>query len=61
MVLFPEVQKKAQAILDNTIGKSRLPDLSDRGKIPYLEALFYELLRWKLVVPLGKLLPLVMF
>jgi cytochrome P450 len=54
MILFPEVQKKAQSAIDNTVGKSRLPELSDRGTAPYLEALFYELLRWKPIAPLGE-------
>jgi cytochrome P450 len=54
MIKYPEVQKKAQSFIDSTIGGSRLPELSDRGRIPYLEALFYELMRWNPVTPLGK-------
>jgi hypothetical protein len=54
MIAFPEVQKKAHAVIDSTIGKERLPELSDRGTFPYLEALFFEVLRWNLVTPLGE-------
>jgi cytochrome P450 len=52
-MLNPKVQKKAQAIIDATIGNDRLPDLSDRGALPYLDAVMYEVLRWKPVAPLG--------
>ncbi|KAF8573501.1 cytochrome P450 [Ramaria rubella] len=53
MLLYPEVQKKAQAELDSTIGKNRLPDFGDRGNLPYIEAVVRETLRWHPVVPLG--------
>jgi cytochrome P450 len=52
MVLNPEVQQKAQAAIDAIIGGSRLPDLSDRGTIAYIDAIVYETLRWKPVAPL---------
>ena len=55
MVLFPEVQKKAQAELDAIIGSERLPTLSDRRSLPYMEALLKEIHRWHVVSPLGKL------
>ena len=45
-------QKKAQAELDAVVGTSRLPDFSDRPSLPYLEALFREVLRWHPVLPL---------
>jgi cytochrome P450 len=53
MVLHPEVQQKAQATIDATIGNSRLPALSDRGTMPYLDAVMYEVLRWRPIAPLG--------
>lgn len=34
ILLYPEVQKKAQAELDEVIG-DRLPTLEDRTKLPY--------------------------
>ncbi|KAF8992545.1 cytochrome P450 [Cyathus striatus] len=53
MVLFPEVQKKAQAEIDEVLGQSRLPELSDRSSLPYVEAVMHEVLRWNTVVPSG--------
>ena len=53
MATFPEVQKKAQAELDSVIGSSRLPEFSDRGSLPYLNALVKELMRWHVVAPTG--------
>ena len=32
MLLHPEVQKKVQQELDSVVGRSRLPQLSDRNK-----------------------------
>ncbi|EGN98959.1 hypothetical protein SERLA73DRAFT_181707 [Serpula lacrymans var. lacrymans S7.3] len=52
MTLYPDVQKKAQAELDVVIGKDRLPTYADRGSLPYVEALFKEILRWNIVAPL---------
>ncbi|KIK53249.1 hypothetical protein GYMLUDRAFT_179178 [Collybiopsis luxurians FD-317 M1] len=51
MILYPEVQKKAQAELDAILGKETLPKLVDRERLPYLNALTLEVLRWHSVVP----------
>ncbi|KIM61701.1 hypothetical protein SCLCIDRAFT_865585 [Scleroderma citrinum Foug A] len=53
MAFFPEVQKKAQAELDAIIGPERLPTLSDRQSLPYMEALLKEIHRWHAVSRLG--------
>lgn len=53
MVLYPDVQRKAQELLDGVLGPSRLPEFSDRNQLPYLEAIVRETLRWKPVAPLG--------
>ncbi|KAI0718513.1 CyP450 monooxygenase [Cerioporus squamosus] len=53
MASYPEVQKKAQAELDAVVGSSRLPEYSDQGSLPYINALVKELLRWRSVVPTG--------
>ena len=55
MVLFPEVQEKAQAELDAIVGKERLPSLNDRDLLPYINAVCKEVLRWHSVTPLGTL------
>jgi hypothetical protein len=53
MVLFPEVQSKAQAELDAVVGSGRLPSFDDRDSLPYINAVRKELLRWHSVTPLG--------
>ncbi|KAG8768621.1 cytochrome c oxidase subunit 2 [Ceratobasidium sp. 428] len=53
MALYPEVQVKAQAEVDRVIGKDRLPEMSDRASLPYVECVLKEVLRWQSVVPLG--------
>ncbi|KAG6328499.1 hypothetical protein ID866_10590, partial [Astraeus odoratus] len=53
MVLFPEVQTKAQEEIDHVIGRQRLPDFNDRENMPYVEAVVLETLRWYPVIPLG--------
>lgn len=50
----PEIQRRAQAEIDKVVGRDRLPDWSDREKLPYVEAIFYELMRWRLAAPVGK-------
>ncbi|KAI0332486.1 cytochrome P450 [Cubamyces sp. BRFM 1775] len=53
MSCFPEVQRKAQAEIDEIVGHDRLPTLDDRDKLPYLNALVLEVLRWIPVAPMG--------
>ncbi|KZS98142.1 cytochrome P450 [Sistotremastrum niveocremeum HHB9708] len=53
MMLHPQIQRKAQQELDDLLRGERLPDLSDRESLPYLEAVLREILRWKPVTPLG--------
>ncbi|KAJ3964513.1 cytochrome P450 [Lentinula raphanica] len=52
MALNPKIQKKAQAIVDAALG-GRLPDFNDFGKIPYIDALVNETLRWKPPLPIS--------
>ncbi|KAH8987301.1 cytochrome P450 [Lactarius akahatsu] len=53
LLLYPDVQTRAQAEIDQVIGRSRLPTFSDRPNLPYVDAICKELLRWRLVLPLG--------
>ena len=53
MTLYPEVQRKAQAEIDQIVGNSRLPDFSDEVTLPYVQAVLKEVLRWHPVTPLG--------
>ncbi|KAH7913775.1 cytochrome P450 [Hygrophoropsis aurantiaca] len=52
MVLYPEVQERAQALIDEVVGRDRLPTLEDRPSIPYIEAIIRETLRWAPILPL---------
>jgi hypothetical protein len=49
----PEAQAKAQAELDEVVGRDRLPDFGDKGKLPYVSALLSEVFRWQVVSPVG--------
>ena len=53
MANYQDVQAKAQAELDVVVGPDRLPEFSDCGNLPYINAIISELLRWQPVVPLG--------
>ncbi|KAF8504866.1 cytochrome P450 [Russula emetica] len=53
LVLFPQVQRRAQAELDVVVGRDRLPMFDDRPHLPYIEAICKELMRWLIVAPLG--------
>jgi len=57
LVLSPHVQKRAQAELDVVVGRDRLPTLDDRPRLPYIEAICSELLRWQMATPLGSTIP----
>jgi cytochrome P450 len=63
MVLHPSIQSRAQHEIDSVIGCDweRLPSLSDRPNLPYVNAIVLELLRWNPAVPLGKLHSLLPF
>ncbi|KIJ23555.1 hypothetical protein M422DRAFT_195788, partial [Sphaerobolus stellatus SS14] len=49
----PEVQKKAQAELDDVIGSDRLPEFGDKSALPYTVAIYKETMRWHPLLPLG--------
>ena len=53
MVLHPNVVKRAQDEIDRVVGKERLPSFRDREKLPYINALVKEVLRWDAVGPTG--------
>ena len=45
MVLYPEAQRRAQEEIDRVVGKGYLPAFEDLDKLPYVTAIFYEVLR----------------
>ena len=40
------VQARIQAEMDLVIGKERLPDFSDKPRLPYLQCVILEILRF---------------
>jgi cytochrome P450 len=53
MVIYPDVQLRAQAELDSVVGRGRLPEFSDKKDLPYVNAVMSECLRWLPVLPMG--------
>ncbi len=47
MILNPDVYKKAQAEIDRVIGEERLLDFDDREKLPYMDCVMQEVLRYE--------------
>lgn len=46
MLVYPDVQRKAQAEIDRVIGPSRLPIMDDIDQLPYIRCCMKESLRW---------------
>ncbi|KAG5991739.1 hypothetical protein E4U52_003373 [Claviceps spartinae] len=53
LILYPEVQRRAQQEIDEVVGGDRLPEFQDRDHLPYVNALVKETYRWMPVVPVG--------
>ena len=53
MALHPNAQKRAQEEIDGIVGRDRLPTMNDRPSLPYVEALYREVLRWRPSGPLS--------
>ncbi|RYO97634.1 hypothetical protein DL764_007271 [Monosporascus ibericus] len=53
MMMYPDVQRKAQEEIDRVVGSQRLPCFEDRDHLPYVEAVVSEALRWHPVAPMG--------
>ncbi|KAH9478398.1 Cytochrome P450 monooxygenase COX2 [Psilocybe cubensis] len=53
MAANPQSQRQAHAEIDRVLGSKRLPTLADRDSLPYLEAMYREVLRLRPPFPLG--------
>ena len=53
MCLYPDVLRKAQAEIDAVVGQDRMPTFADRPRLPYIQAIVKEVLRWRAPAPLG--------
>ncbi|KAH9981018.1 cytochrome P450 [Lactifluus volemus] len=49
--LYPDIQKKAQEELDAVTGRERPPTFEDRARLPFVDAVCKEVLRWNPVGP----------
>ncbi|KAJ4499426.1 cytochrome P450 [Lentinula lateritia] len=53
MTLHPEIQRKGQEEIDVVIGKDRLPTFEDRLSLPYVEAIYREVMWLHPPIPSG--------
>ena len=53
MAMYPDAQRKAQDEIDRVVGSHRLPNYDDRKSLPYVEALYREVMRWGPASPLN--------
>lgn len=53
LLVWPEVQKKAQAEVDRVVGPNRLPTMEDYPDLLYIRCCVKEALRWMPTVILG--------
>lgn len=53
MALHPDKLRKAQTELDGVVGIDRMPRISDKSSLPYVNALIKETMRWHPALPLS--------
>lgn len=53
LVVFPEVQKKAQEAIDRVCSEDKLPTMEDEPNLQYIRACIKETLRWMPTAPTG--------
>ncbi|KIK51147.1 hypothetical protein GYMLUDRAFT_252319 [Collybiopsis luxurians FD-317 M1] len=53
MVLYPEIQRRAQEEIDRVVGNHRLPTFNDYERLPYVRAIIREIMRWRGIAPLA--------
>jgi len=53
MAINRGIQDKAQGEIDRVVGRNRLPEFSDRPAMPYLEAIYREVLRCRQPLIMG--------
>ena len=55
MALNPDKQALAQQEIDSVVGSERLPSMTDKPSLPYVDALIQEVIRWHPMLPLSEL------
>lgn len=51
MIRNPAFLRKAHAVLDEVVGRDRLPSFADRSKLLLIDAAIHELFRWRPISP----------
>ena len=54
MTMFPDVREKAQQELSQMLGDGVLPTVNDCSRLPYVDAVIKETIRWGVPAPLGE-------
>jgi cytochrome P450 len=50
---FPHIPEKAQKVVDEAVGRDRLPNFDDLSRMPYITAMIREAFRWRTVAPVA--------
>ncbi|XP_059926562.1 vitamin D 25-hydroxylase [Gadus macrocephalus] len=53
MALYPNIQERVHQEIDSVLVNGRAPSLEDKQRMPYVEAVLHEVLRFCNIVPLG--------
>ncbi|XP_055012371.1 LOW QUALITY PROTEIN: cytochrome P450 1B1-like [Boleophthalmus pectinirostris] len=49
---YPHMQTKLQEVIDQVVGRSRLPSMEDRKQLAYVDAFIYETMRFTSFIPI---------